>query len=632
MDGNVRKLTRPTVKIGTAIVVLAAMSLAGCTSSSHTGAASKSDGYAYGTMAAPSGTATEGGVVNVAEAPGAGPTYIFPVVPGSANSVYVTSQFQWLMFRPLYWHPTGASPAINDTLSLAKPPTYSNANKTVTIDLKSTYKWADGASVTANDLVFDIDLIKAAIKESPSNWAAYTPGQFPDNVLGATVTSQYSLTLQLNRAYNPAWFTNNELTALTPLPSTNWNRASAGGTHLDYSNPANAKAIYDYLAKESSAPTTFASNPLWQDTDGPFRLTAFNASTDAYSMVPNPAYTGPQKAHIAQLNALAFTSGTAEFNQLTSGQLTAGTVDPSNLSQVPALKAAGYNVYGLPNYGFNFIMLNFKDKTDNVNKILGQLYIRQALDHLIDQPAYIASKGIYNGAAAPNYSSVPNLPGSPYTTSNDTSAPYPYSVSSATKLLTSHGWKVVPNGSTTCENPGTGPANCGDGIPKGQVIKFNLFYGDQTPVNAVQCTAFASEAKKIGITVTTEPKTFSYLIQHFNDPAAPADVDDWAMEQWGGFSITPYPTANSVFNTTGNENVGGYSSTQADSLINDSVYSSDPGAVKAEGEFLSKDLPVLWLPSQDRIWAWKNTLSGPQDSFASLTQNTFTPEYWYFTK
>jgi hypothetical protein len=32
------------------------------------------------------------------------------------------------------------------------------------------------------------------------------------------------------------------------------------------------------------------------------------------------------------------------------------------------------------------------------------------------------------------------------------------------------------------------------------------------------------------------------------------------------------------------------------------------------------------------VFAWKNTLSGPPDSFAVLTQYYITPEYWYFKK
>ena len=66
-------------------------------------------------------------------------------------------------------------------MSIANPPVYSNGNKTVTITMKSNYKWSNGQPITANDLLFNIDLIKAAIKASPANWAGYVPGQFPDN-------------------------------------------------------------------------------------------------------------------------------------------------------------------------------------------------------------------------------------------------------------------------------------------------------------------------------------------------------------------------------------------------------------------------------------------------------------------
>lgn len=587
--------------------------------------------YAYGTLPAESGKPKKGGVVKIAEPPGAGPTYIFPIINATANSVFTEFEFQWLMFRPLYWYPTGAVPEINKTLSLAKPPKYSNDNKTVTIHLKKTYTWADGKPVDANDVLFDIDLIKAAIKENPSNFAAYTPGQFPDNIVQASVTGKYTIKLQLDKSYNPAWFTNNQLTSITPLPSTAWNIASDNGAHLDYTKPRNAKAIYNYLDKESSQPATFATNPLWQNVDGPFKLKSFTASTGANTMVPNPKYTGPQKPHIDALKEVAFTSSTALFNQLKAGNLTAAPLAFSDLPQVEQLKQEGYNVYGLPSHGFSFIMLNFKDKTNHVDDILGQLYIRQALAHLIDKDSLISSKAVYNGAAAPSYGSVPAIPPSRYTPEGASKPVYPFDVDKAKELLTSHGWDVQPGGQTTCQRPGSGADQCGKGIPKGQAIKFNLFYRNES-VHKVISNAFASAAKQVGITISTRPKTFSYMISHFNNPASPSTADDWAMENWGGLSITPYPTANSVFNTTGSTNVGSYSNPKADKLIQKSVFGSNPLAVKHEGAFLRKNLPVLWLPQPDSIWVWKKSLSGPPESFAALTQSSLIPEYWYYTK
>ncbi|WP_326824644.1 ABC transporter substrate-binding protein [Streptosporangium sp. NBC_01756] len=590
-------------------------------------AGGKSGSQTFGELPAESGTPKDGGTIDIAQQPGAGPYYVLPIVPGAFNSTYVTYQFQRLMYRPLYWFPEGASPKVNPALSLAELPEFSDDNKTVTIKLRPGYTWSDGSAVEAGDVVFFINLLKAALKKNAANWGGYTPGQFPDNVMSAKATSANVLTLKLKEKYNPEWFTADELTSVIPLPAKQWARASADGPILDHNSPKNAEAIYTYLDKASRDPASFATNPLWQTVNGPYRLSGFDVTTNFYSMTANEAYTGSQKPRIKTLNFRPFTSETAKFNQLLSGNLTMATVDQSHVGQVSALKAAGYNVYGAPRMGFNFIMLNFKDTTDNVDKLIGQLYIRQALQHLIDQPGYIASKGMYNGAAAESYGTAPAS--SPYASDTVATAPYPYDPNAARKLLEDHGWKVVPNGATTCERPGTGATECGAGIPQGQTIKFNLFHRSEPQLHSAVSTAFASEARKLGMTITVAPKTFSFLIQNYNVPAAPSKAGEWAMSTWGGFSTTPYPTMTGTFDSKGSGNVGAYDDPKTDELIQASVHGEDRQAVQAEIEHLRTDLPVLWLPNAHTIWAWKNTLSGPQDTFAALPTTVLTPEYWY---
>ncbi|MFC5825048.1 ABC transporter substrate-binding protein [Nonomuraea insulae] len=602
-----------------ALLPLAACSGGAGGESKNDSAARKSGSQTFGELPAESGTPKDGGTIDIAQQPGAGPYYMLPIVPGAFNSTYVTYQFQRLMYRPLYWFPEGASPKVNEALSLAELPKFTDGDKTVTIKLKPGYTWSDGTPVEAGDVVFFIDLLKAALKKNAANWGSYTPGQFPDNVTSAKATSADTLTLKLKESYNPEWFTADELTSVVPLPAKQWTKATGGSK--------DAEAIYTALDKASRDPASFASNPLWQTVNGPYRLGSFDVTTNFYSMSANEAYTGPQKARIKTLNFRPFTSETAKFNQLLSGNLTMGTVDQSHVSQVAALKAAGYNVYGAPRQGFNFIMLNFKDTTDNVDKILGQLYIRQALQHLIDQPGYIASKGMYNGAAAESYGTAPAS--SPYAAQTVATAPYPYDPAAAKKLLEEHGWKVVPNGATTCERPGAGATECGDGIPQGQTIKFNLFYRSEPQLHSAVSTAFASEARKLGMTIAVAPKTFSFLIQNYNVPAAPSKAGEWAMSTWGGFSTTPYPTMTGTFDSKGSGNVGAYDDPKTDELIQASVHGEDRQAVQAEIEHLRTDLPVLWLPNAHTIWAWKNTLSGPQETFAALPTTVLTPEYWY---
>ena len=80
------------------------------------------------------------------------------------------------LFMPLYAGPTGAMPEVNEALSAANPPMFSNGDKTVTITIKPGLKWSNGAPIDANDVVFEFDLLQAAVKESPANWGQYTPG------------------------------------------------------------------------------------------------------------------------------------------------------------------------------------------------------------------------------------------------------------------------------------------------------------------------------------------------------------------------------------------------------------------------------------------------------------------------
>ncbi len=625
----------PDLRYKAAAATLAAVTvLAGCThSSSSSGGTSSKGGSAasgFGNLPAAKGTPTDGGVVRLAQSPGAGPNYIFPITPAAQGSVYNLYQFQYLLFRPLYASPVGSQPKINTTESLAAAPVFSNANKTVTIKMKDSYTWSDGQKVTAKDVVFDLQLLKAAVKESAANFGNYTPGYFPDSISKAVATDPTTVTLTLTKPFNPQFMFLNQLTYITPLPSHVWNRASVGGPALDASDPANAKKIYDFLAKQAGQLSTYATNPLWKVVDGPFTLTAFNPNTSGLTMKPNPKYTGPQKAHISELQQVPFTSESAEFNQLRSGTLEVGQVPFTSLAQVPILKRNGYNVYGYPSFGFNYIPFNFKNKTGHFDAIIKQLYVRQAIAHLQDQPAVV--KGVFRTAASNSYGPVPAVPQNDFTPANAASNPYPFDINAAKKLLTDHGWNVVPGGTTTCKSAGSGANQCGAGIPAGTPLSWNMYYTNQPATTGQQVTALVSAAKQIGINITTSAKTFNYLIQNFSDVSAPSNTSKWAMMDFGGFSVNNYPSTNQIFNTTGSYNFGGYSDPKADQLIANSVFGSDPKAVSTEASYLTAAIPAIFQPNPDLVFAWSNKLSGPPESFASLTQYRIEPEYWYFVK
>ena len=74
---------------------LLAVGIAACTSSTT------SPSGAAGSPTA-TGNKLQGGTVSIALPPSTTNTFIWPFIPLAQSSTYVTIQWQWLMYRPLY--------------------------------------------------------------------------------------------------------------------------------------------------------------------------------------------------------------------------------------------------------------------------------------------------------------------------------------------------------------------------------------------------------------------------------------------------------------------------------------------------------------------------------------------------
>jgi peptide/nickel transport system substrate-binding protein len=628
-------------------VVGAAVTVAACGSSSSGGSnsnvASSSLGTViYGTLP-PAGTPTNGGTITQGQLTGQTPNYIFPIAP-SANSGTGTFSLFTELFMPLYAGPLGARPEVNYGLSAAAgPPTFSNHDSVVTIKLKPGLKWSDGAPINATDVVFWFDLLKAAIKESPANWGQFSiPSLFPGNVTSVATSGPDTVVFHLNGTYNPGFFLNNQIQDTNggayPLPATAWNIDSPGGPHLNnWSNPAVAKKIFDYLNKQGASVASFGTSPLWKDVSGPFKLQSFSATNSSYNLVPNSSYGGTPKPRMSSVQVQTFTGFTSELNALKGGSLDIAVgLDPSQLPQASALKAQGIDLYGGPGWGWFGGIINFKDKTNDFNNVIAQPYVRAALMELYDQPAII--KGVYKGAAVPAYGPVPSAPASPYAPANAATPVFPFSPSTAVSTLKSHGWNVKPGGTTTCAKAGTGSGDCGAGIPKGTPISFVWANTPESfsTTSAGEAEALASEAKAAaGINIQLQTKTFNFLISDYNDanPAAAKNTNAWGVNNYGGLFTDFYPTGEGTWNAGGGFNTGGYSNPTADSLMNASVHSGNVNAIKNEVTFFEKNLPVFFSPDADYLLAVNTKkVGGPADGWTAMTQQQWFPQYWYTVK
>ena len=234
---------------GLALAVAGITAIAACSSSS-----SSSNGSATPSPST-SGAVTQPG--SIGEIPAAGtpsgtagsitygylsanaPNWIMPIIPSANYSVYNSYVFGWQMSRPLYYYPQGTTITIDQALSPADPPVYSNGDKTMSITLKD-WKWSNGQTLSSKDLLFTLDEIKAAVKASPANWSVYVPTFFPDTITSMSESNASTLVINMKSAINPTWMTQDILSAIMLMPASEWAKDSASGPTLDFTQPANA--------------------------------------------------------------------------------------------------------------------------------------------------------------------------------------------------------------------------------------------------------------------------------------------------------------------------------------------------------------------------------------------------------
>ncbi len=617
--------------------LIAASVLAACGGS---GAGTGALGTGSGHVIASTGTPVRGGTAYWAEQPLSPPDYIFPLISGAYYTNENVYDFQTLMYRPLYWYGDHDTPGVNYALSLGDRPAYSDHDRMVTITLKHAV-WSDGEAVSARDVIFWINLLKA----NRADWASYVPGGFPDNVTSWRAVGGRTVQLRLNRSYNPIWFTDNELSQITPLPMR-WDTSCAPGMSctLQISPPdettIGARAVYAMLNAQAKQVSGYARSPIWSIVDGPWRLQSLTNSGQA-TFVPNPRYDGPSRPRLAKFVELPFTSETAEFSVLRAGtakgdgggsapQISVGYVPDTDVPQEPTLRSQGYRLSAFYPYGFDYFEPNFNNPA--VGPILRQLYFRRAFQHLVNQRGWIHA--YYEGLGVPTYSPVPAAPANRYADREAHSNPYPFSVAAARRLLTSHGWRVEPNGTTSCAHAGSGAGDCGAGIAAGKQLRFTLMYPSGMSSTDAAMVDLQSVARQVGIQLMLKQVTNATITAEVERCSTRSAACSWQLGQYGTawvFAPDHYPTGEEIFQTGALGNVNNYSDPAVDTLIRATTTSTARGAQRALDAYANtvrEQLPDFWQPSPGTLVSFQSNLAG-------ATPNAYgylNPEEWYFTR
>src|SRR5579875_515491 len=566
--------------------------------------------------------ASPGVTVTFAELPGATPNYIFPMMTGAYYSVANIEQFERLSYRSLYWVGDNGKPVIDPALSLAYPPTFSAGDTVVTVRLRD-YRWSDGTQVSSRDVAFWLNLLEANKKE----FAAYIPGEFPDNLKGYKLLGPESLQLDLTGPVNPTWFTYDQLSQITPLPQQAWDKISVSSPIGNYDETrSGAVKVFDFLTSQSKDISTYSTNPLWQVVDGPWKLDEY--LSDGYvKFVANQDYSGPDNHSVKYFVEEPFTTDTAELNVLRSGHsLDYGYLPPQDAPVKSTLEPEGYTTSVWNSWGINYFVINFNNA--EVGPVFSQAYFRQAMQSLVDQPAFI--KKILNGYGHTDYGPVPSQP-TTYATNYELKGPWPYDPAKAVSLLREHGWDVKAGGVSTCARPGSGRGECGPGVKRGAAANFDLVYASGSVVTEEEMAAIKSEFSMAGINLNLSAEPFDAVISKAA-PCKPSQAAcSWQMANWGGgwtFGVNPYPTGDQLFATGSGSNFSNYSNPSADKLIEATVHGK--ASLAQYENYLAYEVPVIWMPMAPyAISEIYNKLHGvlPQSPIESVT-----PEFWSLSR
>ena len=476
------------------------------------------------------------------------PNWIFPV-SAKGYTQGENGQFIQAMYRPLFaYKSTSDTPyKINLPKSLGTVPEVSEDGKTFTIKLRDDAKWSDGTPVTTRDVEFWWNLVT----NNKDEWASYKKGFFPDGA-ELKIIDEHTFSITTEEKFAPAWFIDNQINKVALLPQHAWDKSSADEAVSDLDRtPEGAQKVFSYLQGEAKNLSSYATNPLWQTVNGPWKLSSFTPD-QGLELVPNENYWGEDKPKIDKLIYKSFTGDDAEFNSVRSGAIDFGYIPAAQYNQRKAVEDKGYQVFLWPGNSITYLALNFYDKAPG-SKFIKQKYIRQAMQELIDQPTL--SDKIWSGTASPTCGPVPMAADKVGTTEG---CAYKFDPDNAKKLLEDHGWKINPDGASTCENPGTGEGQCGEGIAAGDALNFKLVSQSGFVSTHQMFEEIISQFGKVGIKIDMSEVPDSVGASQACDDETPCtwDMSFFGSQTSWGFPI--YASGERLFATDAPVNLGQY--------------------------------------------------------------------------
>ncbi|GLV84719.1 hypothetical protein Slala03_44080 [Streptomyces lavendulae subsp. lavendulae] len=311
---------------------------------------------------------------------------------------------------------------------------------------------------------------------------------------------------------------------------------------------------------------------------GPYVLTGWSRG-EKISLRANPSYWGGEPA-VKKFTMAVIKDDDVRATRLRSGELDAAVLPP-NLAQgfagdrtrrTFAAKTFDYRNVTLPTH----------------HPVTGDPAVRQALDIAVDRATMVDK--LLDGAGKAAYGPVPT--DSPWFTPGTERA---YDLDRAKRILDDAGWK---------------PGDDGVRVKDGVRASFPLWYTTGDKIRQDHALAFASDARKAGVEVTTEAGTWEVIEPRMKTDAVLAGGGSPADPDFDQYLLLTSSLAGDGFN-----NMARYDNPVVDRALTDARRSGDPAVRKAAYDTVQRELVknpgYVFLTHIDHLYVVNDRWDGP---------------------
>ncbi|HEV3213173.1 MAG TPA: ABC transporter substrate-binding protein [Acidimicrobiales bacterium] len=629
-------------------------------------------------------SARAGWVIAIASPRSSTPSFAYPFASGDELTPANVHDFQQLAFRPLYFFGGARTVQLNEPLSLATRPVYGKGDTSVSFTIKPGLRWSDGELVSAQGVVEWLNLLAAY----PGMWGDYlaptptgVPLGIPDDVRAVAVSGN-TVTMTLAGPVNPTWFTDSELSQITPLPAS-WDRYEPSHPHVPATGPlsisgnlgrftgptANAGCYSTHWIGDGNlGPGAAFVDPLGTRTvvqaadvpqaqrcvdavqlfrsmafdtadyatagtdvaaafglsDGPWRLLTYHRATGGYTFAPNRAAGASGQHPAATLLSFVPCAGTASCE----GLLARGVVDQGALPLADAPRvsslAAGPSRNPLRAAGYREQVVAPWATTFMPYNFASTSGAAGHAGRVFAQRYFrLAFQSLVDqpaiiGQALSGYGVVTTAP-----IPTDPSSAFSTAVANPAPFNVAHAAALLASHGWHLA-PGrrttcSVPAKCGVGIPRGTPLAFSIVYAP-SPGLTRSIALLVHDAKKVGIVLTATSAPPASVLADVGSASPTWDLASWD----GGWQYEPdyFPSGEWLFAAGSPWNVGGYADAHATALVAATLRL--PSELAAYDAYLALQLPVVWLPTPVTLLETRATLH----DVAASPIGSLTPEAW----